>query len=94
MKNPKHKYVVHTPECPDDNHCPVCEWGAAICGECGEAEGWLPTECPGEPIPSGVGELIGAKKVDYKDGSWWRRWGGEWVAVNFIDIKHLAGFHG
>jgi len=32
---------------PDAQLCPVCEWGASICKICGQVEGELTAECPG-----------------------------------------------
>jgi hypothetical protein len=63
-----HQWVEHH-NC-DHPGCMICEGGLALCERCGCLEGTIPTECPGEPVPSEKQDLIYAGKLDYRNGRW------------------------
>ncbi len=59
--------------------CNICN--LFICTVCGEAEGGLPTECPGVRISPDYGRLIYAGRLDFVNGRWR-------PAVRVIDGKY------
>jgi hypothetical protein len=51
-------------------HCDICDGGLFSCAACGCAEGTLPTECPGAPVPWSEQERIYGGVLDFIDGAW------------------------
>lgn len=68
----------NTREC---NGCMLCHGGLALCTECGGFEGAMPTDCPGERIPSFLCDEIYNGALDYRRDQGWvqkqsKRWDG------------------
>jgi hypothetical protein len=64
-----HERLTH--ENCNEQSCNICE--LFICKVCNCAEGSLPLECPGEPVPEHMQKLIMDKVLDYEDGRWVKR---------------------
>lgn len=57
---------------PDDTwgQLNIVDGGLALCKVCGELEGGLPTECPGERISHERGQEIYRGEIDFINGAW------------------------
>jgi len=66
----KHVLIQHNPLCPDEDKCPICSWGAAICLVCGGTEGELPDECPGRRMTEVQRDQVMHGILDFKNGVW------------------------
>lgn len=68
IRFPAHKLHHCEPGCTG---CMFCDGGLALCVTCGGAEGSLPTDCPGEPMPELICEEVYGGAVDYRRGRGW-----------------------
>lgn len=81
----KHIYVVHNPECKEDDGCPICEWGAAECSECRLVEGELTPECCGKEVPRKFKDAIYTGLLTFENGGWWRVSAGEMKPLDKLE---------
>lgn len=69
-------FPVHVPEthvgCQTVG-CAICDGGLFCCVRCGGAEGSLPTDCPGEPMPEVVRDEVYRGQIDYRHEKGWVR---------------------
>ncbi|KLU61725.1 hypothetical protein CEB3_c19030 [Peptococcaceae bacterium CEB3] len=68
----KHQYFTPPDHgCDKEQYCLICDGGLAVCKVCHLAEGTLTTDCPGEPVPPNLEDLIYSGELDYRDGRGW-----------------------
>ncbi len=69
----KHKRFECPPSGCDQGsgYCNFCDGGLFLCTSCNCAEGTLPKECPGDPVPEAEQDRIMGGFIDFEAGRWW-----------------------
>jgi hypothetical protein len=69
----EHNYYTSKDISPDDNwgQLNIVDGGLALCKVCGELEGALPTDCPGEKNSHERGQEIYRGEIDFIAGKGW-----------------------